>query len=279
VLTISGVGTGLAWDTWVESNPECRAWAAQRWLTTDRRLPPVPDGLGETRRSLHRLATYVIAPTRHVVNGKFGLRFTLDGFGTPFFGADRQIRVEGNVLVDQRGDELRHTQIDTLRSAAEFLETKIDSETAIELDSTPLGDPDERLVIDLDASRFLGSWFGMATAALEVLRADPESVDPSRPQVWPGHFDAAAEVGDADRRASYGASPGDESIDEPYLYVSLRFPDRLGIDPHDEFWNAESFTGRALRLTEFPEHADPVEVVTGFFSAARQRLSLTPLRE
>jgi hypothetical protein len=41
-------------------------------------------------------------------------------------------------------------------------------------------------------------------------------------QLWPEHFDLAVELGDeaAGRRAAYGVSPGDESVAEPYLYVS-----------------------------------------------------------
>ena len=112
----------------------------------------------------------------------------------------------------------------------------------------------------------------MAFAALEAVRADEASVDPSRPQLWPGHFDPAIEAGDEDHRASFGASPGDHSIDEPYLYVSAWWPDRLDLDRSDPMWNAPSFTGAMLRLSDFPD-GDPVAVAADFFRTARNALS------
>ncbi len=278
----------LDWDGWLTAsadNGDHRSWATSSWLGADRRLPPVPADLGATRVDLHRLAVYVIAPARHQANGKFGLRWTRGGFGTPFFagpdGEDRQIRVEGTTLVDQRGGAdgtVRTSPITTLRAAADFLGTEIDTATAAEHDSPPVGDVDAPLRVDPAAARFLGHWYGMAFAALEAVRADAGSVDPSRPQLWPGHFDPAIEVGDEDHRGSYGASPGDDGIDEPYLYLSVWWPDKVGLadgadHPIDrEVWNAPSFTGAILRLSDFPADEDPVEVAAGFWLDRRNRL-------
>jgi hypothetical protein len=259
------------WSQWATKNPDHADWVASNWLGGERQLGPAPAGLSATRRDLHRLAAYVIAPARHRETAKFGLRWTRDGFGTPFFGADRQIRVEGTTLVDQVGDAVRATQITTLAAAASFLNAPIDADTAAEHDSPPVGDPDAALAVDEAASHFLGSWFGMGFAALEAVRADPATVDPSRPQLWPGHFDPAIEVGDDDRRGSYGASPGDDTIDEPYLYVSAWWPDRLNIDPNDERWNAPSFTGSVMRLSTFGP-GDPVEQAVEFFTQTRDAL-------
>lgn len=257
------------WDAWLVDHPDHHDWVARHWLGGRRRLSARPDSLSATREALHRLAAYVVAPARHAVNGKFGLRWTAGGFGTPFFGNDRQIRVEGATLVDQRGDSARSTPITSLQAAADFLAAQVDPATAAEHDSPPVGDVDIALDIDPESAEFLGQWFGMAFAALERLRADPASIDPSRPQLWPGHFDPALEVGSEDSRASYGASPGDHSIDEPYLYVSLWWPDRLAIDQTDRRWNAPGFVGRILRLSEFAEGADPVEVAAGFWIETR----------
>ena len=113
----------------------------------------------------------------------------------------------------------------------------------------------------------------MAFAGLEALRADPKSVDPARPQLWPGHFDPAIEEGDEDHRGSYGASPGDHTIDEPYLYVSVWWPDRLDIDTDDPYWNAPSFTGSILKLSDFPADTDPVLVARDFWIETRDRLT------
>ena len=112
----------------------------------------------------------------------------------------------------------------------------------------------------------------MAFAALRDVATDPESVDASEPQLWPGHFDAAIEVGDEDHRASYGASPGDHSIDEPYLYVSAWWPDKIGLDATDVFWNAPNFVGSMLKLSDFPSNLDPIEVAANFWRESRDKL-------
>ncbi len=261
-----------SWNDWAAEHPEHSDWVASRWLGADRKLGAAPASLVETRLALHRLAAYVIAPARHAANGKFGLRWTLGGFGTPFFGPDRQIRVEGNMLIDQWGEQISSTEITTLQAAANFLDTKIDAETAAEHDSPALGDVNETLTVDPAAADFLGGWYGMAFAALEQVRSEPASVDASRPQLWPGHFDPAIEIGDEDHRGSYGASPGDDGIAEPYLYVSIWWPDRIGIDASDPAWNAPSFTGAVLKFADFPP-GDPVEHAATFFSSTRDRIA------
>ena len=266
-------GGTVDWNEWLTDHPEAGPWVAERWLGGDRRLPERPAALATTREGLHRLAAYVIAPTRHAVTGKFGLRWTAGGFGTPFFGPDRQIRVEGGRLIDQVGNRVRSAPITNLRDAATFLGTAIDESTAAEHDTPPADDFDHDLGVDEDAATFLGHWFGMAFAGLELLRSDEETVDASRPQLWPGHFDPAIEVGDEDHRASYGASPGDASIPEPYLYVSVWWPDRLGLDTGDPFWDVTSFTGRLLPLSAFPEDEDPAIVAARFWSETRDRIN------
>lgn len=232
---------------------------------------PQPDTLGATREALHRLSAYVIAPVRHAATGRFGLRSTPGGHGTPEFEG-RQIRVEGSELVDRIGGAERRQQISTLASAAEFLESAVDAETAAEHDSPEVGDVDEPLDVDAASSQYLGAWFEMAFEALRAVSADDESLDASEPQLWPGHFDAAIEVGDEEHRASYGASPGDKSIDEPYLYVSAWWPDKIGLDTTDVFWNAPNFAGSMLKLSEFPADADPIDVASNFWRESRDKL-------
>ncbi len=257
-LVVAPDGRGdRTWTAWLDSNPDHGDWVADRWLGGDRSLGQAPASLSTTRVDLHRLAAYVIAPARHAVNGKFGLRFTRGGFGTPFFGRNRQIRVVGDQLVDQVGATVRASRISSLADAATFLDTEIDPSTAAESDSPDLGDVHAPLNVNLEASDFLGRWFGMAFAALEAVRADQTSVDPSRPQLWPGHFDPAIEVGDENHRGSYGASPGDQSIDEPYLYVSAWWPDRLQIDASRPHVERSLVHGRNPETVELPHRRRP----------------------
>ncbi|MGI9605493.1 MAG: hypothetical protein ACR2P0_05080 [Acidimicrobiales bacterium] len=234
-------------------------------------FPHIPATLGSTREALHRLATYVIAPTRHRATERFGLRSTPPGFGTPPFDG-RQIRVEGSELVDDQAGETRRQPITTLTAAAQFLHGEIDTETAAEHDSPAVGDTHADLGVDAGASLFLGAWYEMAFTALQAVGAEDGSVDASEAQLWPGHFDAAIEIGDEDHRASYGASAGDHAIDEPYLYVSVWWPDKIGIDTTDPIWNSESFVGAMLKLSDFPDDDDPVEVAASFWRRIRDAI-------
>jgi len=234
-------------------------------------LQAMPDTLESTRLALHRLAAYVIAPVRYQSTERFGLRATPGGFGTPEFDGGR-IRVEGTDIVDDRGGNSRSAAISSLAAAAEFLGSAVDPDTAGEHDSPAVGDVNADLEVDLAASLWLGSWFGAAFEALEQVRSDEASVDGSEPQLWPGHFDPAIEMGDENHRGSYGASPGDDGISEPYLYLSIWWPDRLSLDTSDEKWNAPSFTGSVMRASEFPTDADPVTVAAEFWRSARDRL-------
>jgi len=233
-----------------------------------------PDNLVPTRLALHRLATYVIAPVRHVETGRFGLRAAPRGFGTPPFGDNhRKIWVQGSHLFDRTGEEeARSVAITSLAAAASFLNSYIDPETAAEHDSPALGDVDTHLDIGENAALFLGDWFEMAFAALNDVRADEASAHASEPQLWPGHFDPAIEIGDEDHRASYGASPGDASCDEPYVYVSIWWPDRVGASAEDPFWNATAFTGSILRWSEFSEEESPTTVAARFWRTSRDHL-------
>lgn len=270
------------WAEHVEANPALAPWAADRFLAGLDPLPSPPADLVDQRIALHRLATYVIAPARHQANGKFGLRWTKGGFGTPFFGADKQVRVEGGQLIVQEGDEAKSTDITSLQAAADFIGSKIDEEVAAEHDSPAMGDLDDDLGISAETATFLGRWWGFGTAALEQVRSDEESVDPSRVQMWPGHFDPAMEVGDENRRASYGASPGDAGLPEPYLYVSAWWPDRLDLesgtrgDSDEPFWNAEGYTGAILPLSTLVKADDQFEAAIAFFRQGRDRLAQAP---
>jgi len=93
---------------------------------------------------------------------------------------------------------VRSEPFTSLSAAAELLGTEIYAQVAAEHDSPDLGDVDAPLDIDERAATYLGYWYRMAFAALELVRADRDSVDASRPQLWPGHSDPAIEVRDED---------------------------------------------------------------------------------
>jgi len=209
-------------------------WRAARWLGPYRRLESLPAAFAVTRLALHRLAETEISPARAALNGKIGLRWTLGGFGTPFFGEDEQLRVEHGALVRQRGDRATRAAV---------------------ADS-----------VDRGAATALGEFYGFATSVLEALRAGPAAaLEPSRVQLWPEHFDVSVELGSqaAGRRAGYGASPGDGEHDEPYLYVVP-----WGEVPNGPRWQARGFAGAELGYGALLDAADQRALALEFFEGA-----------
>ena len=244
---VSPVTTGdLLWDDLTGSDPALAEWCAERWLGALRRLGRVPEGLTETRRSLHALARRVIGPVRERANEHSGLRWTRGGFGTPFFGADAQVRVENGVLVVQSRFRERRAEITTLAAAAELIGFDLSGDET-EVNAAPLE-------VDPDAARFIGHFLGFATNVLEQLRADvPPEYEPSRLELWPQTFDLTVEVGleHAGRRAAFGASLGDLHHPAPYLFVTP-----LDVRPTGELWQAASFSGAELTYRELRAASD-----------------------
>lgn len=252
------------WDDLAASDPAVAAYARQHWLGNHKALPSVPSGYVSSRDDFHRVAYGVISNARKAANGKFGLRYTSGGFGTPFFGDDEQVRVEGTELIVQRGETVVAETLTTLARAAEVAGTVANADQA-EHDTVELGDLDRALDIRDDVGAFLGDWFGFGTSVLEEARllATAPDDDLSRVQMWPGHFDPAFEMGslEAGRRATYGASPGDASHDEPYFYVAS-WGD---IDRANDYWNDDGFNGGSLPYADLLTAEDPRSLALDFF--------------
>jgi len=231
----------LTWDEIAQEEPDLAPWCAERWLGAWKRLEPLPPRFAETRIALHKIAEAVVSPARKPAN-EIALRYTRGGFGTPFFsegGVVCQVRVERGELVRQRRNE----------------ETR-----------EPLPD------VDLAAAGALGEFYGFGCSVLEQLRADEPDGEPSLVQLWPEHFDIAVELGfeAGGQRATYGASPGDEDHDEPYLYVSVWTADASG-----ELWNAAGFKGAELRYSELLEAEDQRRAALDFMRARYRALQTT----
>jgi hypothetical protein len=260
---VSPVGTGdLRWDDLASTDPELAEWCADRWLGAYRRLGPVPAKLVPTRIALHRLAEQVVSPARRNANGKIGLRYTRGGFGTPFFGADVQVRVRGAELVLQDASGEHAAAITTLAAAADHVGRDLLPDD-VQLDR-------ERLDVDPTAAGFLGDWYGFAASVLEELRAGAgNEADPSRVQLWPEHFDLAVELGSEAKgsRAAYGLSPGDEHHPEPYLYVAPWVAPAPG-----ELWQATGFSGAELPYSELLGVPDQRDTALAFFRARLRAL-------
>lgn len=293
--TVTPTSAGdVTWRELAGEGDDLANFARERWLGPWRRLGPVPDEHVPRLQDAHRLAYAVVAEARRQSNGKFGLRYTAGGFGTPFFardGRDTQVRVAGGRIIVQSGDEARAVPIESLSSAADHCGVSPSTEAA-EHDSPPLGDLQQPLMVDAGLTAFLGDWFGFSFSVLEELRLTPGARDVGRTQLWPGHFDPAVEItagdpgvgldglhadeasaasddGDVSRRATYGASPGDQHNPAPYLYVGPWG----GIDTTDEYWGAEIFPGAALGYDALLATPDQRRAALDFFTAGYERLS------
>ena len=294
IQTVTPTSAGdVTWQQLAGDDGDLADFARDRWLGPWRRLGPPPEDYLPRLRDAHRLAYAVVAEARRAANGKFGLRYTAGGFGTPFFvrdGRDTQVRVaEGRIIV-QSGDEARDVPIESLGSAAEHCGVTPGTEAA-EHDSPPLGDPEQPLMVNAELTAFLGDWFGFAFSVLEELRLAPGARDVGRTQLWPGHFDPAvaitsgdprdgaddrqtggtppvSEDGDVSRRATYGASPGDQHNPAPYLYVGP-----WGDIDTDPYWGAEGFAGAALGYDDLLVAPDQRRAALEFFTAGYERLS------
>jgi hypothetical protein len=246
----------ISWTALSSDDPELAAWCAARWLGPWPRLESLPEGYGDTREALRRLAVYVLAPARKAVTGKIGLRSTLGGFGTPFFGDDEQLRVEGAALVHQRGDSADIAEITSLATLAAFTGVPLGDDPGVGADIPALGDGNAPLTVNPSAGAAVGAWFGFGASVLEQRRAELNAGgrDCSRVQLWPEHFDLGASI----EGLNFGCSPGDAFSAEPYVYVGPWSRD--GLD--GEFWNAPF--GAALRYQEILAAEDQRETALGF---------------
>lgn len=210
-----------------------------------------------TRTAWHTLAERVLAPVRHAATGRIGLRCAPGGFATPPFGDDQTVAVDGSDLVITRASTATRIPLTTLADAAAAVGTDPAVETGVYTPTTS-ADPDTALTIDATAARALGNWIAFGQRVLERWRDQHVDDTPSEIQLWPEHFDLALDLGPDDRRANYGASPGDAGHELPYLYVGPWNP------TDDPFWNAATFA--RLGYPQLVAAADPEAVARDFFA-------------
>jgi hypothetical protein len=190
-------------------------------------LEPLPASFVATRNGMHALAEHVLAPARHRIDGHIGLVPAPGGFGTPTLGDGERVRVDGIELVYERPGTTTRVGITTLGTAAQFVGVPLGLPDGVYTPSTPCA-PELPIASDVEAAHALTAWIAFGDALLIELRETYAAHDPSGTTLWPEHFDLACDLGDktAGVRATYGASPGDEVIGQPYLYVGPWEPSR-----------------------------------------------------
>jgi hypothetical protein len=238
-------------------------------------LRPLPDPYVSTRDALHRVAVHVLARRRHALCGKFGLRATPGGLGTPAGGPPdyEVVRTSGRWLVRERtGKHAATVVLDlgcaSLGEAAAAADVDVREPFSVGRDTLPVGDVDAPLDVDDAAARALGTWYGFGSAVLDAaVTSLPEAATPAVVQVWPEHFDAGIDVSSNPTGGlTIGASPGNGHLAEPYLYVQPWNDDRPGAP---DFWNATF--GAVLGYGDLLATVDPFEAGVAF---ARRGLML-----
>jgi hypothetical protein len=228
-------------------------------------LPELPPEFAATRGALHAVAEQVVSAAYWHATTHIGLRPTPRGFGTPVFGDGERVRVDATALVHERAGAVRRHELTTPAAAAAFVGVELGAPTVYP-PATPVA-PGAALPIDRDAALALADWFALAAALLADLRAAHAGVPSTELQIWPEHFDLACELGnEGPTRANYGASPGDESIPEPYLYVG----------PHDPARRTGAFArcgfGAALTYTELRQATEAGDAGRQFYESALAEL-------
>ena len=207
-------------------------------------LPSLPPAYEATRNALHAVAEQVVAAAYWHATTHIGLRPTPRGFGTPVFGNRERVRLDATALVHERAGATRRHELTTLAAAAAFVGVPLGAPTVYPA-ATHLA-PEAPLAVDRDGALALADWYALSAALLGDLRAAHAELPSTETQIWPEHFDLGCEVGEegTGSRANYGASPGDESIAEPYLYVG----------PHEQARRTGVFTrckfGAAITYSE-----------------------------
>jgi len=216
-----------------------------------------------TRGALQRVATHVLARARFLSTGKFGLRPTPGGFGTPAFSADVEvIRVSGLTLVRERAGRSTSMPLDgsTLDQLAAFVDTDLAAPFDVGHDTPDLGDPAQPIALDGATAHVLADWWDLGAQVLDSVIATER--DAMAVQLWPEHFDVGTSVAvgsDENARCNLGASPGDGYADEPYLYVGPWTAERPG---DASYWNA-SF-GAVITRAELMATDDPIATGVAF---------------
>jgi hypothetical protein len=232
-------------------------------------LKPLDSQFAATRNTLKIVATHVVARARHQATGRFGLRVTPGGLGTPEFGPDlERVRISGGLLIRESGGTTgawsRSINIDgsSLAELAAFAGVDLAAEFSAGEDTPPMGDIDEKYAVNIASAIALGEWYDLVIRALDqVVPQAPEGSGASLVQLWPEHFDVSIDLAAApEQRANFGGSPGDGFHADPYLYVGPWTDARPG---DASYWNAPF--GAILGYESLFAAADPIAMAANFY--------------
>jgi len=230
--------------------------------------PSLPPAYAATRAELQRVATHVVARARAAHGGRFGLRATPSGIATPPFGPDATVvRLTGTVLVTEVQTSAGRTTTTfplegrTLEDAARFVGVDLSVEFSPGDEAPALGQPGATLELDEPSAHVVLGWYGLGARVLDALL--PSLTSPTAAQVWPEHFDLGLSATTASGGVDLGASPGDGTVPEPYLYAAPWEADRPG---EPSFWNVPF--GAVQTRSDLAGSGDPEAAGSAFLARA-----------
>ncbi len=224
----------------------------------------LPDEYRPTREALHAVAEHILGAASFTAIGHIGLRANESGFATQNLEG-KTFTVSGPFITD--GERSLLLTGSTLRGVAEWADIVPGAPATVYVPSTPL-DLDTPLDIDGDCAVMIGEWFaGMQTVLTDLVDG---VADASPIQLWPEHFDLATDFGSEDRgrRANYGASPGDATHAEPYLYVGPW--DVAAVREQVPTFFFTNDWGAAMPHSELTKAANPLAAAEGFFQRGKR---------
>ena len=166
--------------------------------------------------TLRRIAVHVVARTRQQATGRFSLRVTPGGFGTPDLPDGRRVRVAGSTLVvesDAPGAAATRTmQIRgaSLSALAHVAGAGLAAPLDVGRDTPAIGQVGVPIVLDEGAAVAVCRWFELSASILDqVVAGLPQSAMPTVVRLWPEHFDVAVDVMRTRRRTNqFGSVAG-----------------------------------------------------------------------
>ncbi len=157
-------------------------------------------------------------------------------------------------LKGKKGKFIREWIIDKLKGV-QVAFNNFDDNLPYSLDSIQYSQEHVFESIDDKASELLTALYQNAWLSFKKY-LDEEKITNADINIWPHHFDIAFSIASGTKSTiTYGMSPGDENIVEPYFYVSqwpfIRNLQISDLTPIVGSWQTENWTGLLLRVNEF----------------------------
>lgn len=129
---------------------------------------------------------------------------------------------------------------------------------------------------DIRQAQSLNAAFWWIFEQLGAFKSTIQGGQTSPVLLFPHHFDLSlvwfpgTTQGNEQRQLSFGFSSGDETITEPYVYITA-YPEPEAFKdlalPADAFWQQQDFSGTVLPYARLQQDADPVQKLHIFMTA------------